>query len=182
MPTSPSSNRLPPDVEATLATLPDDEAARLRALWDAGPITPPDADALPTGDDAWAQLDALASEDPDLWSRLGRAQRAHAGLRIAVEDAIAKGAKLLYGNDRQGAVYSPTVLDHVPADCELVVEETFGPPIPIIRIKDLKEPHGEGIRGKRMGLRCLQRSSYADLLVHDTGSRKFAVFRSDPDT
>jgi len=54
-----------------------------------------------------------------------------------VNDAIEKGAKLLYGNDRQGAVYSPTVLDHVPYDCELVREETFGPPIPIIRVKDI---------------------------------------------
>ncbi len=54
-----------------------------------------------------------------------------------VNDAIEKGATLLYGNDRQGAVYSPTVLDHVPADCELVVEETFGPPIPIIRVRDI---------------------------------------------
>ncbi len=54
-----------------------------------------------------------------------------------VNNAIELGAKLLYGNDRQGAVYSPTVLDHVPADCELVVEETFGTPIPIIRIRDI---------------------------------------------
>jgi len=54
-----------------------------------------------------------------------------------VNDAIDKGAKLLYGNDRQGAVYSPTVLDHVPFDCDLVLEETFGPPIPIIRVKDI---------------------------------------------
>lgn len=54
-----------------------------------------------------------------------------------VNDAIEKGAKLLYGNIRQGAVYSPTVLDHVPFDCELVREETFGPPIPIIRVKDI---------------------------------------------
>ncbi len=54
-----------------------------------------------------------------------------------VNDAIQNGAKLLYGNDRQGAVYSPTVLDHVPFDCELVREETFGPPIPIIRVKDI---------------------------------------------
>jgi putative phosphonoacetaldehyde dehydrogenase len=54
-----------------------------------------------------------------------------------VNDAIEKGAKLLYGNVRQGAVYSPTVLDHVPFDCELVREETFGPPIPIIRVKDI---------------------------------------------
>ncbi len=56
-----------------------------------------------------------------------------------VNDAIEKGAKLLYGNDRQGAVYSPTVLDHVPFDCELVREETFGPPIPIIRVKDIDD-------------------------------------------
>jgi len=55
-----------------------------------------------------------------------------------VEGAIAKGAKLLYGNDRQGAVYSPTVLDHVPYDCELVREETFGPPIPIVRVRDIE--------------------------------------------
>ena len=54
-----------------------------------------------------------------------------------VNDAIEKGATLLYGNDRQGAVYSPTVLDHVPYDCELVREETFGPPIPIIRVRDI---------------------------------------------
>ncbi len=54
-----------------------------------------------------------------------------------VNDAIQKGATLLYGNDRRGAVYSPTVLDHVPFDCELVREETFGPPIPIIRVKDI---------------------------------------------
>ena len=51
-----------------------------------------------------------------------------------VNDAIDKGARLLYGHQRQGAVYSPTVLDHVPYDCDLVREETFGPPIPIIRV------------------------------------------------
>ena len=51
-----------------------------------------------------------------------------------VNDAIDQGASLLYGNHRQGAVYSPTVLDNVPYDCDLVREETFGPPIPIIRV------------------------------------------------
>jgi putative phosphonoacetaldehyde dehydrogenase len=56
-----------------------------------------------------------------------------------VNDAVEAGAKLLYGNHREGALYSPTVLDHVPADCELVHEETFGPPVPIIRCKDLDE-------------------------------------------
>ena len=56
-----------------------------------------------------------------------------------VEDAVATGAKLLYGNNRQGAVFPPTVVDHVPWDCELVKQETFGPVIPIIRIQDIDE-------------------------------------------
>ncbi len=36
----------------------------------------------------------------------------------------------------EGALYPPTVVDHVPYDCELVHEETFGPVIPIIRCPD----------------------------------------------
>ena len=54
-----------------------------------------------------------------------------------VEDAVSKGACKLYGNDRQGALFHPTVIDHVPSECELVMEETFGPAIPIIRVKDI---------------------------------------------
>ena len=53
-----------------------------------------------------------------------------------VVDAVSKGAVLLHGNDRQGALYPPTVVDKVPYDCELVREETFGPVIPIIRCPD----------------------------------------------
>ncbi|MBL8696861.1 MAG: phosphonoacetaldehyde dehydrogenase [Alphaproteobacteria bacterium] len=54
-----------------------------------------------------------------------------------VEDAVAKGAVLLHGNDRRGAVFPPTVVDKVPFDCELVREETFGPAIPVIRCRDI---------------------------------------------
>lgn len=50
-----------------------------------------------------------------------------------VVDAVGKGAVLLHGNNREGALYPPTVVDHVPYDCDLVREETFGPVIPIIR-------------------------------------------------
>jgi len=53
-----------------------------------------------------------------------------------VNDAVAKGAKLLHGNNREGALYPPTVVDHVPPEAELVHEETFGPVIPIIRCPD----------------------------------------------
>ncbi len=56
-----------------------------------------------------------------------------------VNDAAAKGAALLHGNIRQGALYSPTVVDKVPFDCELVREETFGPVIPMIRVRDIDD-------------------------------------------
>jgi putative phosphonoacetaldehyde dehydrogenase len=56
-----------------------------------------------------------------------------------VNDAVASGAKLLYGNVRKGALYSPTVVDHVPYDCKLVKHETFGPVSPVIRVKDIDD-------------------------------------------
>ncbi|GLQ06644.1 phosphonoacetaldehyde dehydrogenase [Sneathiella chinensis] len=56
-----------------------------------------------------------------------------------VNDAVAKGAVLKYGNKRDGAVYSPTVVDHVPFDCDLVREETFGPVAPVIRFTDIDD-------------------------------------------
>ncbi|HUS97762.1 MAG TPA: phosphonoacetaldehyde dehydrogenase [Hyphomicrobiaceae bacterium] len=51
-----------------------------------------------------------------------------------VADACEQGAKRLYGGQRQGALYPPTVVDHVAYDCEMVREETFGPVVPIIRV------------------------------------------------
>ncbi|MBL8836184.1 MAG: phosphonoacetaldehyde dehydrogenase [Alphaproteobacteria bacterium] len=56
-----------------------------------------------------------------------------------VVDAVAKGATLLHGNDRVGALYPPTVVDRVPYDCELVREETFGPVVPVVRCKDIDD-------------------------------------------
>ncbi len=56
-----------------------------------------------------------------------------------VDDAVANGAKLLHGHNRQGALYPPTVVDHVPFDCELVHEETFGPVAPVIRFDDIDD-------------------------------------------
>jgi putative phosphonoacetaldehyde dehydrogenase len=60
-------------------------------------------------------------------------ERAACEFEERVNDAVAKGAKLLLGNRRQGALYPATVVDHVPYRCPLVHEETFGPVIPIIR-------------------------------------------------
>ena len=56
-----------------------------------------------------------------------------------VNDAVKGGAKLLVGNIRRGALYSPTVLDHVQPEMPLVKYETFGPVSPVIRFKDIDD-------------------------------------------
>ncbi len=54
-----------------------------------------------------------------------------------VDEAVARGARLLLGNRREGALYSPTVLDRVDPAMTLVREETFGPVSPIISFRDV---------------------------------------------
>jgi acyl-CoA reductase-like NAD-dependent aldehyde dehydrogenase len=44
-----------------------------------------------------------------------------------VDDAVAKGAKVLAGGNAVGSVYEATLLAEVPADSELAKHETFGP-------------------------------------------------------
>lgn len=56
-----------------------------------------------------------------------------------VNEAVAQGAKLLIGNERRGALYSPTVLDHVLPHMTLVHQETFGPVSPVIRFSDIDQ-------------------------------------------
>lgn len=87
-----------------------------------------------------------------------------------VEDAVAQGARLLHGNDRRGALYPPTVVDHVPHTAELVREETFGPVIPILRCPD---DIGEVIRisnstayGLSSGV-CTNRLDYVTRFVNE---------------
>jgi aldehyde dehydrogenase (NAD+) len=56
-----------------------------------------------------------------------------------VNAAVAAGATLLYGNLRRGALYSPTVLDHVTAEMAVVKTETFGPVSPVLRFETIEE-------------------------------------------
>ena len=51
-----------------------------------------------------------------------------------VSMAEADGAKILYHPGRKGALLPPIVIDNVDPKSELVLEETFGPVIPIIRV------------------------------------------------
>ena len=57
-----------------------------------------------------------------------------------VSDAVNKGAKVLVGGKKYDLGYfEPTVLDHVTKDMKIAWEETFGPVVTIIRVKDYDE-------------------------------------------
>ncbi|MDG3579519.1 phosphonoacetaldehyde dehydrogenase [Rhizobium sp. YJ-22] len=53
-----------------------------------------------------------------------------------VHRAAEEGAEILYNPGRQGALLPPIVVDRVRHSSELVMEETFGPIIPIVRAPD----------------------------------------------
>ena len=48
-------------------------------------------------------------------------------MQSRVDDAVAKGAKVLAGGEAEGSVYRATLLTDVPADSDLARLETFGP-------------------------------------------------------
>lgn len=82
---------------------------------------------------------AIKFGDPlDPETQLGCVINADAAERIEARVIAAEkaGAKILYHPGRKGALLPPIVVDHVPSDCELVREETFGPIIPIVRVPD----------------------------------------------
>ena len=53
-----------------------------------------------------------------------------------VHMAAEAGAEVLYDPGRKGALLPPIVVDRVPHDSALVMEETFGPIVPIVRVPD----------------------------------------------
>ena len=80
--------------------------------------------------------------DPmDLSTDLGTVVNAEAAELFdkRVSMAEEEGAKILYHPGREGAVLPPIVVDNVNPKSELVLEETFGPVIPIIRVSDEDE-------------------------------------------
>ena len=95
-------------------------------------------------------------------------ERSAALFESRVDAAVEAGARRLHGERRQGALFPPVVVDHVPPGCELVREETFGPVIPIIRCPD---ENGEVVRisnatayGMSSGI-CTNRLDYVERFV-----------------
>jgi acyl-CoA reductase-like NAD-dependent aldehyde dehydrogenase len=63
-------------------------------------------------------------------------------VRRQVEDARAKGATILVGGEAdtdKGLFYKPTVVVDLTHDMDLMSEETFGPVVAIMRVKDEDE-------------------------------------------
>ncbi|HLE54419.1 MAG TPA: aldehyde dehydrogenase family protein [Thermoplasmata archaeon] len=56
-----------------------------------------------------------------------------------IDDAVANGAKLIRGGTSRGCYVEPTLLDHVPIVARIAREETFGPVVTVMRIKDEEE-------------------------------------------
>jgi acyl-CoA reductase-like NAD-dependent aldehyde dehydrogenase len=56
-----------------------------------------------------------------------------------VNDAVAKGAKLLAGGNIRGATMSATVLDGVTPSMKIYYEESFAPIVCVVRVADVEE-------------------------------------------
>jgi acyl-CoA reductase-like NAD-dependent aldehyde dehydrogenase len=82
-----------------------------------------------------------------------------------VEDAVSKGAKVLVGGARRedlgGYFYEPTVLVNVNNSMKVMNEETFGPVLPIVIVKDDDEAVKEA-NNSRYGLLASVWSSNRD--------------------
>jgi succinate-semialdehyde dehydrogenase/glutarate-semialdehyde dehydrogenase len=89
---------------------------------------------LGSGTDASAQMGPLHTEK----------QRAEIEAQLA--DAVQRGGKVVAGGERpkgeefaRGYFFEPTVVVDVPEGARVWTEETFGPLLPIMRVKDLDE-------------------------------------------
>ena len=56
-----------------------------------------------------------------------------------IDDALAKGAKLVCGGKADSTLMPATLLDHVTRDMRIFTQESFGPVKPIVRVNGLDE-------------------------------------------
>ncbi|MEO8345973.1 MAG: phosphonoacetaldehyde dehydrogenase [Betaproteobacteria bacterium] len=99
-------------------------------------ITGDFSDALLARTKSWTYGDPL---DPrvDMGTVIDEAAATH--FQDTVNAAIGQGARLRCGNVRNGALYSPTLIDHVLPDMAVVKHETFGPVSPVMTFHDVDD-------------------------------------------
>jgi acyl-CoA reductase-like NAD-dependent aldehyde dehydrogenase len=99
-----------------------------------------------------------------------------------VKDAVHRGAALLRGGkrlDRPGQFYAPTIMTDVTPEMDIYAEETFGPVLPVMRVRDendairLANDHQYGLTGsvwtgdKKRGLSLAKRMHCGQVNVND---------------
>jgi aldehyde dehydrogenase (NAD+) len=60
-------------------------------------------------------------------------------IREQVDDAVAKGAKILCGGKNTGLFFEPTILTNVTRDMKIMRDETFGPVAPVVTVGSVDE-------------------------------------------
>lgn len=70
-----------------------------------------------------------------------------------IAEAVAGGATVALGNQREGNIIYPCILENVPLESALVTRETFGPVLPLQRFTDLDEVIGQ-VNGSDYGLQA----------------------------
>lgn len=102
-----------------------------------------------------------------------------------VDDAKARGGKVLAGGqrnpDQKGLYYEATVMVDVPDESDLITKETFGPVLPIIKVKNVEEAIAKannsvyGLHGSvwtkdvNKGLAIAKRIETGSMAVNDIG-------------
>lgn len=99
-----------------------------------------------------------------------------------VKTAIAAGARLVRGGarlERPGQFYAPTIVADVTPEMEIYREETFGPVLPVMRVRDVEEAlrlaneHQYGLTGSvwtrdvKKGLEIASRMECGQVMVND---------------
>jgi len=93
-------------------------------------------DRIETEMDDWEAGD-LFEEDTSLGPLIDESQAEW--VEELVEDAVASGATLVRGGDRDGVFFEPTLLADVPHDARIVHEEQFGPVAAVTTFGDESE-------------------------------------------
>jgi glyceraldehyde-3-phosphate dehydrogenase (NADP+) len=100
---------------------------------------------------ASAQVKVGDPRDPDVLIGPLINPAAAARLDQWIDEAKARGARVLLGGPPKGTLYPATVLDNVPADAKLSCEEAFGPIVVLDSFRDFGEALAR-VNSSRFGL------------------------------
>jgi glyceraldehyde-3-phosphate dehydrogenase (NADP+) len=76
-------------------------------------------------------------EDTDMGPMISEAEAKR--IESWIEEAVEKGAKVLTGGRREGALYFPTVVCNVPEEAKIAKEEVFAPVVSLFKVRSLDE-------------------------------------------